>query len=464
MAACGGAVEGTGSPSPASTTPPVGTSPPSATNPPTTTTANPPTTVPTIPPPIGRDLCTTKSGSSVLDGFEPFANLSLPTPVDYIEVREEPLASDPGGAQSVAEASWGTACLAASSTACLESLESPFTGTAWPGYFGRGFGSTQRDIRYTRSASAGVVSDLKGYLGLFGAIDTPEKAALLADLEGYRLKCDAKAPAPNAFNEGNGIRLVMIWANDWSCPYPAWERNIQVKPDGSISVLSEAETKLDWGCAGRRPEGFACPAANATSSVGAWLSQMATLEAASVPAFLRLARELEAHGAPHVLVDRARASADDEVRHHALMRDHAQRFGACLVESPSSELGVRALFDVALENAVEGCVRETFGALIATFQAERADDAELAKTLREIADDETRHAALSWDCAAWANTQLAEDERAAIARAKRSAVDDLRVSLNRDNDDEVVRAAGLPTRTEALALLALVEHELARAA
>jgi len=60
-----------------------------------------------------------------------------------------------------------------------------------------------------------------------------------------------------------------------------------------------------------------------------------------------------------------------------------------------------ALVDVALENAVEGCVRETYGALIATRQAEAASDPVVRRAMRKIAADETAHAALSWDVASF---------------------------------------------------------------
>jgi hypothetical protein len=42
---------------------------------------------------------------------------------------------------------------------------------------------------------------------------------------------------------------------------------------------------------------------------------MAQLEAASIVAFDRLARELDAHGAPAELVAEARRAKTDEVRH-----------------------------------------------------------------------------------------------------------------------------------------------------
>ena len=83
-------------------------------------------------------------------------------------------------------------------------------------------------------------------------------------------------------------------------------------------------------------------------------------------AFVRLARELAHHRAPAALVARARAraAAQDERRHARAMRLRAARFGA---EGGASRRRLRPrrvprLADVLVENAVEGCVRETFGA------------------------------------------------------------------------------------------------------
>ncbi|NIS36796.1 MAG: ferritin-like domain-containing protein, partial [Actinobacteria bacterium] len=39
---------------------------------------------------------------------------------------------------------------------------------------------------------------------------------------------------------------------------------------------------------------------------------------------------------------------------------------------------VRTAYEIALENAVEGCVRETFGALVGAHQALRASDPSIA--------------------------------------------------------------------------------------
>ena len=88
---------------------------------------------------------------------------------------------------------------------------------------------------------------------------------------------------------------------------------------------------------GRRPPGLRAAARVDGGAVGRWLATAADLEAASVPAFVQLARELIAHDAPAALVHAALAAADDEVRHAAAMTALARAHGA---EPAPAELDV----------------------------------------------------------------------------------------------------------------------------
>jgi hypothetical protein len=88
---------------------------------------------------------------------------------------------------------------------------------------------------------------------------------------------------------------------------------------GLVAACHFPETHYACGsvdCTGRRPAGLrrAAPAA-ARDALGAYLASMAHLEAASIEAFERLARELETHRAPASLVAAARRAARDETRH-----------------------------------------------------------------------------------------------------------------------------------------------------
>src|SRR5258708_38720960 len=78
---------------------------------------------------------------------------------------------------------------------------------------------------------------------------------------------------------------------------------------------------------GSRPAGACLRRAARSSSRGRWLADAAWMEAASVRAFQRLARELAAHGAPLELVREARRAARDEARHARVMTTLARRHG-----------------------------------------------------------------------------------------------------------------------------------------
>jgi hypothetical protein len=67
-------------------------------------------------------------------------------------------------------------------------------------------------------------------------------------------------------------------------------------------------------------------------------------------------------------------AARDEIRHTRLAVSLARRYGAVPVPVKVEGQRVRSPDAMALENAVEGCVREAFGALIASWQAIAAQD------------------------------------------------------------------------------------------
>ncbi|MBL8720592.1 MAG: hypothetical protein JNL79_31695 [Myxococcales bacterium] len=216
--------------------------------------------------------------------------------------------------------------------------------------------------------------------------------------------------------------------------------------DGGISVVCVFESNTCAQSAGRRPAGFREIAVRASTALGAHLSAMAVLEAASVAAFVALARDLEAHGAPRRLVRAARAAARDERRHAATMTRLAEEHGAVVPAPLVSAPAPRTLFELARDNAVEGCVGETFAALLATHEATHAEPAELRPALAGIARDETEHAVLAHEIHAWARTRLPARSfrhvRAAGLRARRA----------------------LPTHTAPYALTdAVTRRELARA-
>lgn len=210
------------------------------------------------------------------------------------------------------------------------------------------------------------------------------------------------------------------------------------------------------GGAGRRPEGLAPAELGASEGVARWLAHAAHFEAAAVTAFVRLSRELRVHGAPASLVDGARVAARDEVRHARTMARWRDRVGAAAAEVVVEPARARSLYAMALENAVEGCVGETFGAFVASRQAQLAEDPEFREDLAVIADDELRHAELSWSVHAWAMTRLEAEERSSIEDAMRRVLGELEV----DEANPATHWLGLPEPAAHRAMVAVTQEEL----
>jgi hypothetical protein len=190
------------------------------------------------------------------------------------------------------------------------------------------------------------------------------------------------------------------------------------------------------------------------------LARLAYLEAASVPAFERLARELEAHGAPLHLRQAALRAARDEVRHARVMAGFARRAGAAVRRPRVARGGVRSLVAIALENVVEGCVNETFGAAVAVAQSMTASDARLRRAMERIAGDELRHAELAWRVARWIDGRLEPRERARVARAQRKAVKALARQTAQELPREVRVELGLLDAPLARGVVAGLSREL----
>lgn len=221
--------------------------------------------------------------------------------------------------------------------------------------------------------------------------------------------------------------------------------------DVAVGVSYEVWTNGD-GCPveGRRPPGLAEPQRlSASTAAGAWLARAAWLEAASIHAFVQLARELGAHGAPPALVRWALLAAEEEVRHTRAMSRLAARHGAVPPVPEVAPTPPRALEAIAIENAAEGCVRETWGAVIAEWQARAALDPEVRAAFAVIARDEARHAALAWAVDRWARTKLGSLACARVDAARLAAARELASAADLSS-----AVLGLPDERQARGLYA----------
>jgi hypothetical protein len=216
-------------------------------------------------------------------------------------------------------------------------------------------------------------------------------------------------------------------------------------------------------CSGTLIEDYPCPGGRAPLGWEGWrvgsngprhgreLDAMATMEAVSITAFEELAEQLGRLGAPLQLVERCRAAARDEAHHLALLERLGGHGPAGLPTPAAADTSVLA---IALHNAVEGCVNETWAALLARHQSQHASHADTRRVFGQIADDETRHAQLAWELHAWLCERLSSSERTCVEATRARAIDALaRVAWQ--------QALAVPTVTRAE--LGLPEPRLARA-
>jgi hypothetical protein len=230
--------------------------------------------------------------------------------------------------------------------------------------------------------------------------------------------------------------------------------------DGFVTALCQPSCGGVGGAVGRRPAGLSGPSTCDTRAAGSYFAEIAHLEAASVTAFRILRDELRAKGAPKRLVRAAARAARDEIRHARATGALARRFGAQPRVPVIEAVKPRSLEAMAVENVVEGCVRETYGALLATRQAALATDPVVRAAMMRIAHDETRHASLSWQVGRWLETRLAPAAKRSVARAKHAAAAELIEALANEPEVSFAALAGLPSAAEATHLARQMQREL----
>jgi hypothetical protein len=150
-------------------------------------------------------------------------------------------------------------------------------------------------------------------------------------------------------------------------------------------------------------------------------------------------------GAPRSLVLPCRRAARDEQRHAVASARIARRFGAIVERPRVPPFAPASLEDLVMENAVEGCVREAFAALVAMHQAARAEDPAIARAHAAIAADEARHAALAWAVHRWGMRRVGRAARARVIEAQGSALRGLRDAAEAPWPSTVAQVAGLPS-------------------
>jgi hypothetical protein len=248
--------------------------------------------------------------------------------------------------------------------------------------------------------------------------------------------------------DGGALDCVQI------CAQPSYVGGITCDLGPSSATVDCAIPKY---CLGRSPEGFAADP-GAADTVGDYLARAAQLEAASVVAFERLAEELTAHRAPRALIEAASSAAIEETRHARDTQRLATRHGGSALPLGAGVGAVRPLHEVLKENVVEGCVRETYGALVALWQARAAADLAIRESMETIALEEIGHAELAWAIDRWGRRRLGARQRRELDRAKRTAVAELVGASAQPVAPALIETVGLPSPERARGFLRALDR------
>jgi rubrerythrin len=107
---------------------------------------------------------------------------------------------------------------------------------------------------------------------------------------------------------------------------------------------------------------------------------------------------------------------------------------------------------LALDNAVEGCVRESYAALLAAHQQHAARDPQVRRTYARIARDEARHALFSLALHDALAARTTPEEQRTVEAAREEAVASVAHAAAVEPGESLRWALGLPDAERAVAL------------
>ena len=382
--------------------------------------------------------------------------LNLPEPVDYLGV----YLNQSAGASTVYQ-STGTPCSGAADQAeCQAALAAgpsagfPYQNLSYPAVPTYVPPYVFMYLAYTRGKSVGFIADRPQLNAFLGEIDTANEAGLVFLSMGV-------GPACNAILENAAAYYYTTPLLSMPCSFMA-PVGYSFSVNHAGEVRSTQTVGIAMPCVGRRPVGLSSEPMASLCPLGDYYASVAHLEGAAVLAFDVMARELKRFGAPYDLQLRARRARADEERHHRLMAAFARREGGVVPCVRAVVQGERSLLAAALENAVEGCVREAWGALSAHYQAATAADPEARQLWHGVAIDESEHAELSLALHDWFMLQLTLEEQELVETAMQRARLELRVELTSGHTPHAVVAsrAGVPRPAHAAALFSELEQQV----
>lgn len=290
-----------------------------------------------------------------------------------------------------------------------------------------------------RGSSLKTVKGAAEVAAALSPIDSVQKAEWVVMAQTRKLFSGARTEATD-----EGYRVTFgLYISD--CPMQRAEDTYAVDKRGGARSIGRELVGEKGPCAGRIVAGLSIPPINAAPTVASYLAEQATVESMAVHAFTLLGQELERYDAPEALrtgVDRARA---DEQRHAQVVGALARRYGYAWSPQAPVQYPVRSLEEIAEDCVVEGCVRETLGALLTKHQADTATEPRVARAMAALAEDELEHAALGWALAAWSIERLAPEARPALGALVQSSIQSFREApAGADLSPEARSNLGLP--------------------
>jgi hypothetical protein len=188
--------------------------------------------------------------------------------------------------------------------------------------------------------------------------------------------------------------------------------------------------------------------------VGRALARWARETDAGVASLHGLARDLEAFRAPKPLVRGARRAALDAIRHARMLGAMARRHEVTPEPAPADPRPAPSWDAMAIENAVDGCVRRAWELALTSYAGVHAGDLVVRETLRRIARDQAEHVAAAWKVHQWCLPRASSAARERIERGMRATISALEAEVSRmTDDDELVRCGLRPPQDVAQALL-----------
>jgi hypothetical protein len=161
------------------------------------------------------------------------------------------------------------------------------------------------------------------------------------------------------------------------------------------------------------------------NDIDSWFVRATQAEIGSVGAFLIMREELRKMGAPKNLISQCLTAAQDEIKHARMMHTVCVSLGQKATAPTIDCVPKRSYFSLAMENAIEGCIHESYAAIQALYQSQHAKTPELRELFTAIATDEIQHAQLSLQIHHWLMSKLTREQQNTILKAQQKSVGQL---------------------------------------